>query len=68
MENAVFSVPSISCSVCAGKIKQGLAQVAGVQNVTVDLKSQQVAIDYDDALINKNHISSKITSLGYEVI
>lgn len=68
MEKATFNVPSISCSICSGKIKDGLKNVNGVKGIEVDMKSQAVNIDYDPQAVTPGDIRSKITSMGYEVV
>lgn len=68
METATFNVPSISCSACSSKIQESVKSLKGVKNVTVDLKSQQVNIDYNPDNINPQEIKNYISQLGYEVI
>lgn len=67
MDTVKFNVPSISCSVCSGKIQGGLKEVNGIQNVSVDLKSQTVNVDYDSSKIQSQDIKKNISSMGYEV-
>ena len=68
MEKTVFNVPSISCSTCAGKIQDAVKSIKGVNNVSVDLKSQMVEVEFNPGDVQANEISSKISSLGYEVV
>lgn len=68
METTNFVVPSITCSVCSNKIQEGLRSVPGVGNVSVDLKTKQVNVEYNPTNINAHQIMSKVASLGYEVI
>lgn len=68
MQKAKFNVPSISCSACSNKIQQGIKELDGIGNVSVDLKSQEVQVDYDPADTNPQTIKNKIASLGYDVV
>lgn len=68
METTTFTVPSISCSICSGKIKEGVGALNGVGNISVDLKSQSVNVEYDPSNLQPQDIKKKISSLGYEVI
>lgn len=68
METASFNVPSISCSICSGKIRESLKNVKGIGNIDVDLKSQSVNIEYNPTEIKSDEIRSKISSLGYEIL
>ncbi len=67
METTKFSIPSISCSACANKIKEGIMSMNGVENATVDLKTQTVEVNYDPHGIQAQDIRKKVASLGYEV-
>lgn len=68
MEKAVFNVPSISCSSCAGKIKEAVKSINGVAGVSVDLKSQTVEVEFNPETVKSDEIRRGISSLGYEVI
>ncbi len=65
---ATFTVPSITCSICSGRIKDGLGGMEGINGVDVDLKEQAVKVSFDPKLRDPGDISRKITELGYEVI
>ncbi|HOQ00129.1 MAG TPA: heavy metal-associated domain-containing protein [Acetivibrio clariflavus] len=68
METATFNIPSISCSACSNKIQESVKTLKGVKNVSVDLKSQQVNIDYNPDNIGPQEIKKYISQMGYEVI
>lgn len=68
METTTLNVPSISCSICANKIKDGIHELRGIENVTVDLKSQGVKVEYNPSEIQPGDIKHMISSMGYEVI
>jgi len=68
MQTAIFNVPSISCSICAVKIQEGIKTLGGINSVTVDLKTQDVRVDYSPDNITPAEIKRKISSLGYEII
>lgn len=68
MESAAFSIPSISCSSCSNKIQEGVKELKGVGNITVDLKSQMVNVEYNPQEIQAQDIKKKISSMGFEVM
>ena len=68
MEKASFNIPSISCSICSGRIKEGLKDMSGIHSVDVDMKSQAVNIDYDPSAVTPSQIRIQIASMGYEVV
>lgn len=67
METTSFSVPSITCSVCSNKIQNGLQSMNGVGNVSVDLKTKVVNVEYDPNSVQPQELRNKVSSLGYEV-
>ena len=68
MQTTTFNIPSISCSACSSKIQEGVKSLTGVQNVAVDLKSQQVKVDYNPENIMPQDIKMHISQMGYEII
>ncbi|MCX7746075.1 MAG: heavy-metal-associated domain-containing protein [Clostridia bacterium] len=68
MESTTFNVPSISCSTCSGKIQSGIKEMNGIENVSVDLKTQMVTVEYNPDNVSAQDIRKKISTLGYEVI
>ncbi|NLD45659.1 MAG: heavy-metal-associated domain-containing protein [Clostridiaceae bacterium] len=68
METVNFNVPSISCSACSSKIQEGVKQVKGITDVSIDLKSQNVKIQYNPSEIHPQDIKKHITQMGYEII
>jgi copper chaperone len=68
MQTTSFSVPSIACSACSSKIEQGVKGLKGVSDVSIDLKSQLVKVDYNPSEVSPQHIRQQVSSMGYEVI
>lgn len=63
-----FTVPSISCSICANRIKNELSAAEGIEGVDVDLKAQAVIVSYNAELQQPQKIQNKIADMGYEVL
>ena len=63
-----FSVPSIACNACSGRIKSELGAMSGIGDINIDLKSQTLTVSYDPSLRRPADIRSKIADMGYEVI
>lgn len=68
METTEFNVPSISCSTCSSKIQNGIKDLKGIGNVSVDLKSQLVKVEYNPGDITPADIRKQVSMLGYEVV
>lgn len=62
-----FKVPDVSCGHCKSAIEQGLVPLAGVQRAEVDIDSKNVAVDYDDAVIDRTGVVRAIEAAGYGV-
>lgn len=67
MESISFNVPSLGCSACAFKIQDALKSLGGVQNVSVDLKSQVVHVEYNSAEVQPESIRKAISRTGFDV-
>ncbi|MCX7922764.1 MAG: heavy-metal-associated domain-containing protein [Clostridia bacterium] len=67
METTSFSVPSITCNVCSNKIQDGLKNLNGINNVSVDLKTKTVNVEYNPSQVQPQDIRKTVSSMGYEV-
>lgn len=65
---ATFTVPSITCSICSGRIRNELGSMEGIKGVDVDLKAQSVNVSFDPELRKPVDIRKKIAEMGYEVM
>jgi len=68
METTSFNVPSISCSACTEKIQESLKEMKGINNISVDIKTKTVSVDYNPADVKPQDIMNKVSSIGYEVV
>ena len=59
----IFSVPSITCSVCSGRIKNELGRMDGISGIDIDLKSQAVKVSYDPEQCSPRDIRGKIAEI-----
>ncbi|AKS44966.1 Cu2+-exporting ATPase [Octadecabacter temperatus] len=58
-----YSLPTIHCAACIGKIERGLSQVSGVRSVRVNLSLKRLTVEgsVDPSLIEK-----ELANLGFE--
>lgn len=68
METVELNIPSITCSACSEKIQEEIGKLQGIDNISVDLKSQTVKVSYTPDNISPQDIKQKITSMGYDVM
>ncbi len=64
---AIFRAGQIRCGGCASKIKKSIGEVAGVQNVDVDVDKKLVTIQYDANKVSKKEIVDDFKKAGYFV-
>lgn len=60
-----FSVTTITCGACAGKIASALQGQAGVGQVEVDVPSKLARVAFEPAVITPERIAALITGAGY---
>lgn len=67
MEQITLSAPDITCEHCKHSIEHGLAELSGVQSVSVDIPNKQVNVTYDVAQVSREVIVAKLDDEGYPV-
>ncbi|MEO9515471.1 MAG: heavy metal translocating P-type ATPase [Paracoccaceae bacterium] len=58
-----FSVPTIHCAACIGKIERGMQDVTGVRTARVNLSLKRLTVT---GPANPEHIEAKLADLGFE--
>lgn len=48
-------------------IEDNISQIDGVGNVDVDFTRKTVTIDFDESVVDMDHLESTLTSLGYGI-
>ena len=62
----LLNVHGMSCSHCEGAVKKGLAGIAGVSEVVVDLGAKTVLVKCDEQ-VAVDDIKNCIEDLGFDV-
>jgi Cd2+/Zn2+-exporting ATPase len=68
VEAETFSVPSMDCSSCAGKVESALSDVAGVVDYDTRPASGRVEVRYDPGRATRGDVVAAIENAGYEVV
>lgn len=68
MTHQEIQVEGMTCGHCVETVTQAVNSVQGVGQVSVNLETKQVTVDFDESLTNVDTISSKITEAGFEVV
>jgi copper chaperone len=64
MNQIVYGVPDMSCRHCVAAVSEELAQVPGVDRVSVDLRSKHVVVYGND--LDDMWLRTAIANAGYE--
>ncbi|MFQ5523270.1 MAG: copper ion binding protein [Acidimicrobiia bacterium] len=67
MTTATLTVPDISCGHCKSSIEGAVKELAGIQNVVVDVDSKTVELSYDETTASIDSIIEAIEEQGYTV-
>lgn len=67
MATAVLRVPNISCEHCQRTIMNALTPIAGVRDVSVDIPTQQVHVDYDETHVDVERLKAILEEEDYPV-
>lgn len=68
MEKNIILVDGMSCEHCVAAVTNGLSELAGVDQVTVDLAEKTVTVEHDPAQSSLDRIKQEIEDLGYDIM
>lgn len=67
MQNVTLHVQGMSCGHCVNAIEDSVGQLAGVEQVKVNLADAQVEIAFGEAQVSLDQIIETIDDQGYDV-
>lgn len=67
MVTTVLTVPDISCEHCVKAVTNALTPVDGIQQVSVDIPTKQVTVDYDASQVNIEQMQAILAEEDYPV-
>ncbi|MDR0496044.1 MAG: copper ion binding protein [Treponema sp.] len=67
MEKSVIKVDGMSCDHCVKAITEAVSVLAGIGNVTVNLKAGTVSVEHDLAIASLEIIKHTIEEQGFDV-
>ncbi len=68
MESRVLDIRGMTCAACAGRIEKTVRKLDGIGQANVNLASEKLFVEYDNALIELDDIKNRVTKIGYEVV
>ncbi len=64
---STFYISGMDCPSCARKVEEHLRRERSVQAANIEFISRKLTVDYNEELIDRRGIASKVESLGYTV-
>lgn len=60
-----FDVTGMTCSACSSRVEKCVSRLDGMKQVTVNLLTNSMQVEYDEALINDRKIIDAVVKAGY---
>jgi P-type Cu+ transporter len=60
-----FNVTGMSCSACSSAVERSVGRLPGIQSVNVNLLSNSMSVEFDEAVLNNDKIIEAVTAAGY---
>lgn len=67
MKNITLEVQGMSCGHCVNAVEGSVGELAGVEQVKVNLADAKVEVAFDEAQVSLEKIKEAIEDQGYEV-
>lgn len=65
MEKVKFDIQGMTCSSCQAHVERAVKKLEGVQNVNVNLLSNNMILEYNEEVINTDKIIGAVVDAGY---
>ncbi|KAI4453376.1 atp7 isoform b [Holotrichia oblita] len=68
MESQVLSIRGMTCAACAQRIEKTVRKLSGIGQVSVNLASEKLFVEYDPASLPLSSIKDAVAKIGYQVV
>ncbi|GAB2319787.1 heavy metal translocating P-type ATPase [Alkalibacterium sp. s-m-22] len=68
MENKSFAIEGMTCVSCAQTVEKAAKKVRGVTQASVNLATEKLSIEYDEATFSVENLQKAVDNSGYELI
>lgn len=68
MQQVTLNVQGMSCGHCVKAVEGSVGELAGVNEVNVNLADAQVAVSFDEAAVTVEQIKETIEEQGYDIV
>lgn len=67
MKETTLNVTGMTCNHCVQAVEGALTELTGVERALVDLKANNVAVQYDESAVSVEQMTEAIEDQGYDV-
>ena len=67
MKNKSLIIKGMTCASCAKAVERHVGKVTGVNSANVNLATEKLNVEYDEALTDISNIYEAIRNAGYDV-
>lgn len=65
MKKVKFDIQGMTCSSCSSHVEKAVNELNGVQNVNVNLLSNNMIVNYDETILDNKKIIQAVVKAGY---
>lgn len=65
MKKEKFDVSGMTCSACQAHVEKAVQKLSGVQNVSVNLLSNNMIVEFDENILDTSNIIEAVVDAGY---
>jgi Cu+-exporting ATPase len=66
MRKETLQISGMTCAACASAVERAVQKVDGVKEVSVNLATEKMTVDYDPAAATTEAIKAAVQKAGYE--
>jgi len=68
LSRATIHIAGMTCAACVRRVEQGLKELEGVRDASVNFATSRASVDYDPEVSGTEAIAGKIRDIGYEPV
>jgi Cu+-exporting ATPase len=68
MKKELYKISGMTCAACVRAIEKSVSKEKGIENVSVNLATEQMTVVYDKKLVNRDMIIKAVEKAGYKVV
>ena len=65
MKKVKFDIQGMTCSSCSSHVEKAVGKLEGIQNVNVNLLSNNMIVNYDETILDNEKIIQAVVDAGY---